>query len=595
MIRTISLNGSWRFAPDLEQRPTNNANLTGGSVPIYAYPDLCRRDWQLVPVPGVWERYGERYSIYEGVCWYCRTFSVSGLTETTAARLRFKGVAYRADIWINGKAAGWHESAYTEFTIGVTGLLREGENFIAVRVDNRALLMKWPNDRGYFAYGGIHRDVMLELADGDRAEDLAVTPTLRRQADGGRTGVLRISGRVRGRAGLPLTVTLDGKTKELSVCPDADGRFDAEVTWEDVKPWSPDDPQLSELTVSYGGEVCGRRRVGFRSVETKNAAILLNGAPIRLNGCCYVYDSPEYGLVMTREQLLRDLSEMKEAGVNAIRSHFPMDDKFYDLCDEMGFLVWIEPNIYCCKPSPKQTGTAFAQPDSVAMAQQMTREMIAGARSHPSVVIYALGNECNVDHPEAKTFFRDLAALVRAEDPTRLVGYAALYGLIGDMGDLLDVIGMNSYYGWYDKISDRYVFRDAGAGEDRPAREPVDLTAFHDMVREAEKRLPADLPILLTEFGADAVPGCHSSADDLWSEEYQAKVIGEMIRASYAHPRICGTFQFAFIDYNDPSKPCNGYWNGLNLKGVLTYDRSRRASFHAMRECYRRQDGPAEN
>ena len=85
MIRTISLNGSWRFAPDLEQRPTNNANLTGGSVPIYAYPDLCRRDWQLVPVPGVWERYGERYSIYEGVCWYCRTFSVSGLTETTAA------------------------------------------------------------------------------------------------------------------------------------------------------------------------------------------------------------------------------------------------------------------------------------------------------------------------------------------------------------------------------------------------------------------------------------------------------------------------------------------------------------------------------
>ena len=75
MLQKIDLCGYWRFAPDLEQRPTSNHNLTEGPVPVYAFPELDRRDWQEVPVPGVWERYGERYAIYEGVCWYCRTFT----------------------------------------------------------------------------------------------------------------------------------------------------------------------------------------------------------------------------------------------------------------------------------------------------------------------------------------------------------------------------------------------------------------------------------------------------------------------------------------------------------------------------------------
>ena len=102
------------------------------------------------------------------------------------------------------------------------------------------------------------------------------------------------------------------------------------------------------------------------------------------------------------------------------------------------------------------------------------------------------------------------------------------------------------------------------------------------------------IPNSVSIYSASTSRGCHSSADDPWSEEYQTKVIGSMIEASWAHPRICGTFQFAFIDYTDPSKPCNGYWNGLNLKGVLTYDRTRRASFRAMQKAYRRQDEPRE-
>ncbi len=585
MLQKIDLCGYWRFAPDLEQRPTSNHNLTEGPVPVYAFPELDRRDWQEVPVPGVWERYGERYAIYEGVCWYCRTFTVSELPEGSRVLLRFGGVAYRADVFVNKTLAWTHESSYTEFAADVTDAVREGENFLAVRVDNRALITKWPNDRGYFAYGGIHRDVTLELYSGSRLEDLEITPYLR-LTEGGREGVVKVRGRRVGGGDVPVELECSGA--RLAVPADRqDGTFSAELIVPEPEVWTPETPRLCLFTVKFDGETYAELKVGFRSVEAKDARVLLNGEPYRLRGVCYVYDSPASGLVMTRRQLLRDLGEMKEAGVNAIRTHYPMDDRFYDLCDEMGFLVWIEPNVYCCKPSPEERDTAFAREDSVAVARSMTREMIAVARRHPCVAVYGIGNECNVEHPEAPAFFRGLAEIARGEDGTRLVGYAALYGLVGGIGEVLDVIGMNSYYGWYDKISDIWKPGPARIRDGLAERESVDLSAFFDVLREAKTRLPERLPILLTEFGADAVPGFHAASEDLWSEEYQAKVIAAMVEASRKDERICGTFVFAFTDYLDPSKPVNGFWNGWNLKGVLTYGRDRRRSFYALREVYR--------
>ena len=580
MKRILDLNGQWRFIHEMEMRPTNNHNLTGGGIPVYAYPQLNRRDWQLVGVPDVWSNYGARYEIYEGVCWYCRSFTVEGMTERTKAQICFKGVTYRADVFVNGKPAGWHESSYTEFTLDVTGLIQEGENFIAVMVDNRPLITKWPNDRGYFSYGGIHRDVFLELLDGTWLDRLEVTPEL---VDG--TGEIEVRGVLNGKSG-SVEVALDGESLSVGVAPDEEGRFSFRVSYPGAAEWSPECPKLSRLTVSYDGETYFDHPVGFRSFKVKGGALALNSRPCRLNGCCYVYDSPRYGLVMTEEQLRYDLSEMKAAGVNAIRTHYPMDDKFYDMCDEMGFLVWIEPTVYCYKPSLDEENTAFARQDSVDMAYSMAEEMIFAARRHPSVVIYGIGNECNVEHPEAIDFFRGLAKLVRDKDGTRLVGFAALYGLVGEIGELLDVIGLNSYWGWYDKISDVTGYKPIEEKEGLVRPEPVDLTEFHRMVETSLKKLPERLPILLTEFGADSIPGYHSSADDLWSEEYHAKVVKSMVEASRCHSRINGTFVFSFTDYTDPCKPFNGYWRGQNLKGMLSYQRDRKEPFYALREAY---------
>jgi beta-glucuronidase len=220
----------------------------------------------------------------------------------------------------------------------------------------------------------------------------------------------------------------------------------------------------------------------------------------------------------------------------------------------------------------------------------MAREMIAVARNHPSVAIYSIGNECNTANPEAEAFFRSLAATIREMDPTRLISYAALYGIVGPIADIVDVLGINSYWGWYDKIwGGKGLEPEEGEQVSgvrcQVRKEPIDLTPMRRMIDEvlAKKR---NLALLLTEFGADSVPGNYSASRDLWSEDYHADLLREVLALARAYPQIVGTFPFCFSDYRDPSKVPNGYWNELNLKGLVDYRRRRKLAFDAVRAVY---------
>jgi beta-glucuronidase len=100
--------------------------------------------------------------------------------------------------------------------------------------------------------------------------------------------------------------------------------------------------------------------------------------------------------------------------------------------------------------------------------------------------------------------------------------------------------------------------------------------------------LKNDVALLLTEFGADSLPGFHARGRDLWSEEYHADLIREVIELAREYTQIIGTFPFCFSDYRDPSKLHNGYWNELNLKGIVDYHRQPKLAFAALREAYRK-------
>ena len=581
MKTVVVLDGMWDFVADLD--PKYHAARRG-----FEKPEANRRHWQKVPVPGAWQTYGERYAIFEGVCWFAREFMVGDEAGSARARLCFGAVNYLAKVYLNGVLVGSHEGGYTEFSFDVTGRLKSGRNHLAVQVDNRATTIKWPPCLGYFNYGGIHRGVRLELAGGPVLSE--VTLQAATIADGWE---LVVGGRVLDPPADSIVCVRNGDGISWEERLQPDGVVAVRVPFFEVPPWTPENPHLEPVSVEL---LDGSRRVidqydcefGFRTVAMRDGHVQLNGGSYPLKGVCYVCDSEANGLVLTPPQIEIDLRLMKDAGCNAVRCHYPMDSGFYDACDRLGLLVWIEPPVYCYHPADGELGTRFADPDWLALAEQMVREMIVTSRNHPSVVIYGIGNECNTANPEAAAFFTQLATTIRAEDPTRLLSYAALYGIVGPLADLVDVLGINSYWGWYDRIWSAQRPAESADGSALPTveRVPIDLTPMREMLN-AVLDGNADVALFLTEFGADSVPGNHSASRDLWSEEYHADLLREILGLAQDHPRIVGTFPFCFCDYRDPSKIPNGYWDEQNLKGLVDYRRHPKLAFHAVQQVYR--------
>ena len=591
MIKKINLNGQWDFVADLDPKYHNDISIHG--VIANSRPDINRRHWKKVQVPGVWQKYGERYDIYEGVCWFVREFSIDDYIEVTPSFLRFGAVNYLCRVFLNGVEVGGHETGYTEFTLDVTNTLKRGKNHLAVMVDNRALVTKWPPCLGYFNYGGIHRDVMLEIMEGPCLKDVWVHGDY---VDG--ECLLKISGRVQGqtteKGNESMRIEAACCEQSIKIPVDAEGSFKLEMNMEKAAPWTPDSPQLYNtfMKLMEGNQEMDHDtfEIGFKRIEMKNGRVMLNGADLRFKGVCYVYDSPETGLVMMEEQVYKDVRLMKEMGCNAVRCHYPMDRRFYEACDRVGILVWIEPTVYCYHPKDDAQNTAFSNPDWTGLAEQMIQEMIGVARKHVSVSIYGIGNECNTANPEAEEFFKSLAAVARQNDPYRLISYAALYGIVGPIADIVDVVGVNSYWGWYDKIDGGKGLKPEDGSWQKDAEsgmEPIDLTPMRNMLEEIMKNGPKNLALLLTEFGADSVPGYFSRSRDLWSEDYHAALLDEIFTLAENYPQIIGTFPFCFTDYRDPSKPVNGYWNEQNLKGLVTYERRKKMSYGAAQRYYK--------
>lgn len=151
---------------------------------------------------------------------------------------------------------------------------------------------------------------------------------------------------------------------------------------------------------------------------------------------------------------------------------------------------------------------------------------------------------------------------------------------------MIDVLGVNSYFGWYGTIPTFGIEDKLPAEDGKVCIREADVSPLGDLIARTLESTPDDMPLLLTEFGADSIPKYYSQACELWSENYHAKVVSAVIGLSRDFSEVAGTFVFAFTDYSDPSKPLNGRWNGLNLKGMLTRERDRKLPFYALRDAY---------
>lgn len=570
-LLTLDLNGTWWFA--IDQDPEYHRQLD------YSRPTSLRH-WEAVAVPGCWNLYAERYDLFEGVAWLVREFTVGELPPEPVATLRFGAINYLAEVYLNGRHLASHEGGYTAFEVDATPALQEGVNRLAVRVDNRHLRLRLPAVIGWYNYGGIHREVCLHLTS--RVQIEAVNLSLK-PCGSGAEGTLEVTARP-ARSKLHLVAGISDPQGQVVWEGRAAGRGEwvLEVAFDPAQRWSPAHPAQyrCEVELWCEGELLDRRGcpAGVRRVTVDGQRLLLNGEPLYLRGMCYLYDHPACGVTYDPAVAARDLDDLQALGVNCLRSHFPLPEAFLDECDRRGLMLWLEAPIYCVHPASDQCATVFAEGGLEQLARQMLREMVQQARNHPSVIIWSVGNECNSEHPESLAFFTACVQEVRTLDPTRLISYAALYGRVGCLADLVDLVSVNEYWGWYDRIS-----HDGTGGQEPLPDLPIDLPELEECLAGLSA---LQKPLLLSEFGADAEPGFYSAPGALWSEEYQAEVLQRQLEVAARYPAVCGAFPFLYNDYRDPSKPVNHYWHGINLKGLVTYDRRRKLAWERVRDIY---------
>ena len=392
----LFINNNWEF---VEEFNDGFLNGRGNAVPV-RIPHTCKEVGY-----NHWDA-----SEYQMLCGYRRSFVPDDNWKGKRIFIKFHGVAHEATVYLNGNQVGVHSCGYTAFSFEITGRINWGSvNIIAVKVDTRESLNIPPFGFviDYMTYGGIYREVSLEILEKTYIEDVFVRADHKGHFEcdirtDGEKETLNVRLSVNGPMGEIHTgsfTTLEGVGKYTGEC-------------GNITPWTPDNPRLYEavVTLMSEDEILDERKIkfGFRTAEFKSNGFYLNGSLVRLIGLnrhqCYPYA----GYAMPRSMQVLDADILKnELGVNIVRtSHYPQSQHFIDRCDEIGLLVFTE------IPGWQHIGDEDWQEQAITN----TREMIMQYRNHPSIIVWGVRINESQDND---VFYKRTNRAAHDLDPTR--------------------------------------------------------------------------------------------------------------------------------------------------------------------------------
>jgi beta-galactosidase len=403
--RHAPLDGAWEFK--LAPRPDKAADAL-----------RARRGWRKAIVPGLWTMQGFSTPQYTNVQMpfphlpphvpeenevglYRRSFEIPRGWKRRPVILSFGGTESALYVLVNGQPIGLAKDSKTPAEFDISEVVRhDGPNQLV------AALVRWSDasfveDQDQWWHGGLSRSVCLYSPS---IGDLDVRPSL--DADF-RDGVLDVRADVDGDVRL-----LDPRGRAVVSGTLKDGAFVSPV--RAPQHWSAERPVLYTLELSAGGETVSCR-VGFRTIEIRDRALLVNGEQVRINGMNRHEHDDVTGRALTRASMEHDIRLMKQHNVNAVRtSHYPNDPYWLDLCDRYGLYVVDEANI----ESHAFQETLCHDPRYQAAWLERTVNMVERDKNHPSVILWSLGNESGfgLNHEAA-------AAWVRRRDPSRPLHY----------------------------------------------------------------------------------------------------------------------------------------------------------------------------
>ena len=478
-----------------------------------------------MPVPGCWEQHPDFLS-YRGSGIYTKKVYIK---RSGNIRLEFKGVSHTADVYFDGEHAAHHYNAFTPF-FAVIKNVAEGEHEIKVEVDNsfgEHSSLHIPND--YYTYGGITRPVALEYISDVYIENVRFTPSF----SGGVWSAL-VEVTAKNTSDIPKSIEIKAelagitmRSEPAEIAADSRRTFKFEQRFENIKPWSPKSPYLYFLNtvLSEDGDAKDDliERVGFRTVEVRDTKILLNGERIYLKGFNRHEDYAVDGCAVSFNHMVQDTELMLAANANAVRTcHYPNDERFLDLCDERGMLVWEENHARGLVLKDMQN------PNFERQCEDCIREMIENHYNHPSIIIWGILNECAAETPEGRVMYKKQFEQIRNSDSSRPVTSATCRHFTDITLDLEDVVSFNMYSGWY---------------KDCPIDERND-----EEIEWIRRSGGGNKPIIVSEVGAAAIYGYRDRSRCKWSEERQADIIRDNLEVYMNDDRITGVFIWQFAD-----------------------------------------------
>ncbi len=562
--KTTSLDGRWQAIIDPYESGFYNYRYQPSDDGFFknAKPksksDLIEYDFDSsgsLKVPGDWNTQTDQLFFYEGTIWYKKSFDYQRRTNTRLF-VYFGAANYFADVYLNGEKIGQHEGGFTPFNFEITNLVRDTGNFLVVKVDNKrrrdavpTLMTDWWN------YGGLTRQVKLIETPATFVNDYVVQ--LQKGSRNRISGWVKLTGE---KLGQRVTIRIPEAGISKSFTTDGNG-FAAIDFNADLKLWSPDNPKLYDVTIETETDQV-RDQIGFRSIETRGTEILLNGRPIFLRGICLHEEAPfRGGRAYSRDDALTLLGWAKDLGANFVRlAHYPHNEIMIREADRLGILVWSEIPVYWT--------ILWENPSTLENARNQLNEMIARDKNRAAVVIWSVANETPLSDARL-SFLKNLISYARSLDPSRLISAAmerhyidATTQMIDDpLGEYLDVLGCNEYVGWYDGPPEK---------ADR-----------------LEWKSKYQKPLVMSEFGGDALYGHHGDAATRWTEEYQESIYHHQLNMLKRIPFLRGTSPWILMDFRSPRRPLPKIQDYWNRKGLISNRGEKKKAFYVMQQYYR--------
>jgi len=596
---SLSLNGEWNYIVDVQEEGYYDYRMNPTPWGFFrdAKPqrpeDLIEYDFEKSPtmqIPGDWNTQDERLFFYEGTVWFKKSITIKkGDYATSKALLYFGAVNYDCRVWVNTQEAGHHIGGFTPFNFDVTDLLKDGENTIIVKVDNKRHAEDVPTQIfDWWNYGGITRNVMLikvptvlignytnvtavtsqekipaSVAKPNYIEDYSVH-LMKTDAKAKQCRIL-VSARLNEPlGGHLLTVNIPELKLSVDLLTDAQGKAGdiVSIPAKKLQLWSPDNPKRYRVEIKhYTTSIIDS--IGFRTIETRDKQILLNGQPIFLKGISIHNEKPNGG---GRANNVDDahtlLSWAKELGCNFVRlAHYPHHEEMVREAERMGILVWSEIPVYWT--------IAWKNPKTYENAQNQLRDMIARDHNRANVIIWSIANE-TPHSPERDTFLGNLAKYARSLDDTRLISMAMevtgasnyVNRLNDNMNEYVDVVSFNQYIGWYRDVND---------------------------APKMKWEIPYNKPVIVSEFGGGAKYGYHGAKNQRWTEEFQENLYRENIAMLDKIDGLAGTTPWILKDFRSPRRVLPDVQDYYNRKGLFSDKGEKKLAFYVLRDWYARK------